>query len=134
MNTKVATASKVSNLAVNAPFQERNGVGQLILSINALLREKFGRKTWASVAFLLKLEDRTARHRLAGTRPYDFADLVNLIRSELGFLILKILMGPDKKRWPAWFKVCERAMRRKKLIDDVEQFRLEIEEEKIPGV
>lgn len=55
---------------------------------------------------LLKIEERTARHRLAGTRHYDFGDAIKLLKAEMvGFDVLKAMMG-DKKTWPKWFRIC----------------------------
>lgn len=102
-------------------------MGRTLLAVNALLRKKFGIKTWASVALLLKIEERTARHRLAGTRQYDFADVVNLLRSNDGFDFLKVLMG-DAKRWPAWFKIMVAQIKQAKAMTDIAQAQLAFEE------
>jgi hypothetical protein len=127
MSAIVARLPAKSNQGGTPPFHERNGRGQTILAINAALRKKFGKKTWASLAFLIGVEDRTARHRLAGTRPYDFDDLVALLRSDVGLDVLRALMG-DPKRWPAWFKICIRKIREAKLLTDMQQMKLLLEE------
>ncbi len=76
---------------------------------------------------LLKIEERTARHRLAGTRQYDFADVVSLLRSDIGFEILKAMMG-EQKRWPSWFKIVIAQIKQAKAITDVRQAQLAFEE------
>lgn len=127
MRVNVAIAREKANQDEHAAFTRVNTRGTIILAINQALRKKFGSKTWASIAFLLKLEERTAKHRLAGTRPYDFDDATKLLRSEVGFEVLTAMMG-DKKYWPAWFVACVLAVREAKLMTDFTQHQLEIEE------
>lgn len=75
----------------------------------------------------MKLPERTAKHRLAGTRPYDFDDAIKLLRAEVGFDVLTAIMG-DKKHWPAWFKICARKIKEAKLLTDMKQMQLLIEQ------
>lgn len=126
LNSVLATAEK-SNPAPARLGGGRNEMGRTLLAVNALLRKKFGNKTWASVAFLLKIEERTARHRLAGTRQYDFADVVNLLRSKDGFDILKAMMG-EPKQWPSWFKIVIAQIKQAKAMTDVRHAQLAFEE------
>lgn len=123
MSGNVVVLPKVSNRGGSAPFVKVNVVGTVILAINAALRKKFGLKTWAYLSFLTGIAERTAKHRLAGTRLYDFADLVHLLRSEIGFLILRAVMG-DQANWPAWFKICVIAVKEAKLRTDMKQMQL----------
>jgi hypothetical protein len=104
-------------------------MGRTLLAVNQLLRKKFGNKTWASVAFLLGIEERTARHRLAGTRQYDFADVVRLLRSDVGLEVLKAMMG-DSKTWPKWFRLCLRQIKDAKALTDLRQIELQLEQSK----
>ncbi len=127
MSGNVAIATEKSNPAPAVLDSFRNELGRTILAVNRVLRAKFGRKTWASVALLLGIEERTARHRLAGTRHYDFWNVVRLLRSEIGFEILKALMG-DPKHWPAWFKTCAAKIKEAKLLTDMQQMKLLLEE------
>ena len=127
MSGNVARLPEKANQAQHAAFTQVNTRGTIILAINAALRKKFGKKTWASLAFLIGVEDRTARHRLAGTRPYDFDNLVDLLRSDAGMEVLRALMG-DPKRWPAWFKICAAKIKEAKLLTDMQQMQLLLEE------
>lgn len=104
-------------------------MGRALASVNAALRKNFGNKTWASVAFLLKMEERTARHRLAGTRQYDFADVVRLLRSEIGLEVLKAMMG-DQKKWPKWFRICIRQIKDAKALTNIRQIEMQLEQSK----
>lgn len=127
MASNVAIAQEKANSVEHAEFVRVNTRGPTILAINQALRKKFGSKTWASIAFLLKLPERTAKHRLAGTRPYDFDDAIKLLRAEVGFDVLTAIMG-DKKHWPAWFKICARKIKEAKLLTDMKQMQLLIEQ------
>lgn len=127
MSNSVAIATEKSNPAPAVLGGGRNEMGRTLLAVNALMRKKFGNKTWASVALLLKIEERTARHRLAGTRQYDFADVVNLLRSNVGFDFLKVLMG-EPKRWPSWFKIVVAQIKQAKAMTDIAQAQLAFEE------
>ena len=130
MKANVFALRKESNEGSVAPVTQTNGLGTIILAMNAALRSKFGRKTWAYLALIIKVEERTAKHRLAGTRPYDFLDAVNLLRSEIGFFILKAMMGNDPKKWPAWFKICVQQIKAAKLMTDMRQMHLLLEQSK----
>lgn len=129
MASNVAIAQEKANSVEHAEFVRVNTRGPTILAINQALRKKFGSKTWASIAFLLKLPERTAKHRLAGTRQYDFADLVNLLRSDAGLDVLKAMMG-DKKKWPKWFRTCLRQIKDAKALTDLRQIELRLEQSK----
>lgn len=127
MSSSVARLPQKANQAQHAAFTQVNTRGTIILAINAALRKKFGNKTWAYLAFFLKVGERTAKHRLAGTRPYDFDNLVDLLRSDAGMEVLRALMG-DPKRWPAWFKICAAKIKEAKLLTDMQQMKLLLEE------
>lgn len=127
MSNSVAIATEKSNPAPAVLGGSRNETGRTLLAVNALLRKKFGNKTWAYLAFFLKVGERTAKHRLAGTRPYDFDNLVDLLRSDAGMEVLRALMG-DPKRWPAWFKICAAKIKEAKLLTDMQQMQLLLEE------
>lgn len=57
------------------------------------------RKTWTEVALRLKLCERSAKHRLAGTRYFSAEEIATLLRSEEGLSFLTALMADAKPRW-----------------------------------
>lgn len=127
MSSNVASMAGKSNFGGAVLGIKNTRIGTLQRSINVTLRKIFKDKTWASVAFLIGEDERTTKHRLAGTRAYNLANFVALLKQEIGFQILKAVMGP-KKTWPAWFVVCVLAVREAKLMTDFAQHQLEMEE------
>ncbi len=127
MRVNVAIAREKANQVGDVLSIKNTQTATLQVAINETLRRIFKKKTWASVSFLIGEDERTTKHRLAGTRAYNIANLVALLKQEIGFQILLAIMGP-KKTWPAWFVACVLAVREAKLMTDFSQHQLEIEE------
>jgi hypothetical protein len=130
MSAKVAIAVEASNPGGAVLGIENPETGTIQKSINNVLRAKFGKKAWAYLAVLIRLQqrgisDRVAKHRIAGTRPYDLVDIALLLGSELGDQIESAILGAIDAR-PAWFKQRERNAKRAKILQDIEQLQLEL--------
>lgn len=80
-------------------YTKRTQNGSVTKSIVLTFREIFPRKTWAAVADMLGLEERTAKHRLRGTRRFSDDEIAELLRSEDGLKFLAAIMGDAKPRW-----------------------------------
>lgn len=59
----------------------------------------FERKAWTVVALHLGLQERAAKHRLAGTREFSIDELRTLLRSEAGIHFLSALMDDARPKW-----------------------------------
>lgn len=68
-------------------------------TISDLIRSKYPVKTWSFISQMFGLQERTAKHRLAGTRAYTISELTELLRSDDGADILEALMADAKPRW-----------------------------------
>jgi hypothetical protein len=126
MQPSVAITSAKSNSEGAVLGIKNTHIGTIQKAINDKLRSIFKTKTWASVGFLIGEDERTTKHRLAGTRAYNLFNFVRLLRSEIGFQILKVVMG-DPKHWPTWFRICVRQIKEAKLLTDMHQMQLLLE-------
>lgn len=70
----------------------------------------FPRKTWAYLAVLIDVPERTAKHRLAGSRSLSIDELRMLLRSDQGFEFLSALMEGAECRWWRQCRVMMRAV------------------------
>jgi hypothetical protein len=126
MLTNVASKADLSNSGGAILGIKCTQSGTIQSAINAALRKKFAKKTWTYVSFLIGEKERATKHRLAGTREYNLLNIVKLLRSDIGFQILKALMG-DEKKWPAWFKICVIQIREAKIQTDFSQMQLSLD-------
>lgn len=91
-------------------------------TISALIREKNPLKAWGFVADTFGLQERTAKHRLAGTRFYTVAELQILLRSEDGLDFLVAVMGDAQPAWWRWItKVMTLAAVRRRQHEDAQE-------------
>lgn len=91
-------------------------------TISELIRSKYPLKTWGFVAETFGLQERTAKHRLAGTRVYTVAELQILLRSEDGLDFLVAVMGDAQPAWWRWItKVMTLASVRRRQHEDAQE-------------
>jgi hypothetical protein len=92
-----------------------------------ILRAKNPYKTWACVADLFGLKERSAKHRLANSRVYTIEELQALLRSEDGLDYLAALMGDAEPKWWWWAKqvMAVAAIKRRRAEDEQEILKLE---------
>lgn len=90
-------------------------------------RSLYPSKTWAFLCDVLGIQERTAKHRLSGSRPYTVAELTILLQSEDGIDFLVAIMGDAQPRWWRWMqKVMTLAkVRRRQAEDQQEILKLE---------
>jgi hypothetical protein len=62
-------------------------------------RAVFGRKTWAQVARILGLSERSAKSRLAREREFTADEIAALLKSEQGIHFLVALVGDARPSW-----------------------------------
>lgn len=91
-------------------------------TISNLIRDKFPVKTWSFIAETFGLQERTAKHRLAGTRVYTVGELQTLLRSEDGLDFLVAVMGEAQPAWWRWInKVMTLAAVRRRQAEDAQE-------------
>jgi hypothetical protein len=128
MLKKLSTASAVSNL--RGHNSDNRFVDSTVIqeAINETLKSIFKKKTWASLCVLIGVEESTAKNRLSGARDYSIADIARLLGSEIGDKIEAAMLEAVEMR-PKWFKRRARAEKRSRLIQELKQLQLELEEE-----
>lgn len=108
----MSAGSRTIALGANAGSAE-TGIGKpetgnihsaLILRLKAI----FPRKTWASLAILTGTTERTAKHRVSGSREFTVEELRALLRSEHGFEFLSVLMADADC---GWWRLCRVMMK-----------------------
>lgn len=104
MSAASAIATRNANLRSAVSFTESEQRGGLNAIITECVRKIFPRKCWVELTILLRLSERTAKHRLAGTREFSAAELADLIRSEHGLEVLAAIIGSAKPTWWVRFK------------------------------
>lgn len=102
-------------------------VSDLQAAITNIIRAKNPYKTWAFVADLFGLKERSAKHRLANTRVYTIEELQVLLQSEDGLDYLVALMADTEPKWWWWAKqvMAVAAIKRRRAEDEQEILRLE---------
>jgi hypothetical protein len=102
-------------------------VSELQASITNIIRAKNPYKTWAFVADMFGLKERSAKHRLANSRVYTIEELQALLRSEDGLDYLAAIMGDAEPKWWWWAKqvMAVAAIKRRRAEDEQEILKLE---------
>lgn len=91
-------------------------------TISQLIRSKYPLKTWGFIADSFNLQERTAKHRLAGTRVYSVSELQILLRSDDGLDFLVAVMGDAQPPWWRWLtKVMTLASVRRRQAEDAQE-------------
>lgn len=85
-------------------------MGAAQLAVVQCVKAIFPRKTWAWLATLIDVPERTAKHRIAGTREFSVDELRALLRSEHGLEILSALMEGADSKWWRQFRVMMKAV------------------------
>lgn len=131
MSRASATTGNFANLGSAKTCTDFSGscttVSELQASITNILRAKNPYKTWAFVADLFGLKERSAKHRLANSRAYTIEELQALLRSEDGLDYLAALMGDAEPKWWWWAKqvMAVAAIKRRRAEDEQEILKLE---------
>lgn len=76
---------------------------RLVFSVMRRLRSYFGKR--AALQLALRggnVRERTGERWLAG-KGIDGENFAQLLRSDVGELVLETVMGADRKAWPAWY-------------------------------
>lgn len=95
----MSRAYSATAAAANSRGAEQCTDSAVTCTISDLIRAKYPTKTWSFIASMFGLQERTAKHRLAGTRVYTVSELQILLRSEDGAEVLEALMADAKPRW-----------------------------------
>jgi hypothetical protein len=128
MTAKVAISAKVSN-GVGHNSDNRIVDSTVIQeAINDTLKSIFKKKTWASLCVLIGCEEATAKNRLHCVREYSIADIARLLGSEIGDKIEAAMLEAVDMR-PKWFKRRDRVARRARLLEELKQLQLELEQD-----
>ena len=77
-----------------------------ILPFELFLREIWPQDRTKNYMRLTGAAQRTAKRRLSGKHPPDYAEIAAILRSEYGFHLLQHIMGDAR---PKWFSGIERA-------------------------
>jgi hypothetical protein len=83
------------------------------------VRELAPRKTWAFLTEKFGICERTAKHRLAGTRKFESDELAQLLWTEEGFYLFAAIMDAAPKQ-PLWWRICKPLME----VSDIERKQL----------
>lgn len=123
----MSAASAIARHSANLSGAETCTDNAASCTISEVLRSKFPIKTWSVVAELFNLQERTAKHRLAGTRVYGVGELQALLRSEDGLDFLVAVMGDAQPTWWRWITrvMTLAAVRRRQAEDAQEILKLE---------
>jgi hypothetical protein len=93
--------------------------GSTNTTIAQALRDIFPDKPWAHLGSLLRLEERTAKHRMAATREFSADEIAALLHQPFGFKVVAAIMS-QAKRPPLWWRVCKPLME----LADIQQMQL----------
>lgn len=97
-------------------------VAAVNFAITEVLKIKFPLKTWAHLASILGLQERSAKYRLANTRAYTSDELQALLHSEDGLDFLVAVMGDAQPAWWRWLtKVMTLAAVRRRQAEDAQE-------------
>src|SRR3990167_4673147 len=76
-------------------------------AVVSCVRKIFPRKTWFELVVLLRISERTAKHRLAGPREFSASELAAMLRSERGVEVLTAIMVGSTPRWWQKFRATQ---------------------------
>jgi hypothetical protein len=93
--------------------------GSTNVTIAQVLRDIFPDKAWAHLGSLLRLEERTAKHRMAATREFSADEIARLLHQPFGFKVVAAIMSQAKPA-PLWWRVCRPLME----LADIQQMQL----------
>lgn len=131
MSRSSATTADCANLGGAETCTDFPGscttVSELQISITNIIRAKNPYKTWAFVADLFGLKERSAKHRLANSRVYTIEELQALLQSEDGLDYLAAIMAGAEPKWWWWAKqvMAVAAIKRRRAEDEQEILKLE---------
>jgi hypothetical protein len=83
---------------------ENAETGSVSFALAEMARGISPRKTWGYLVSLIRVNERVAKHRLAGTRRFTDEDIALLLRSERGIDYLVAIMGDAEPDWWRRFK------------------------------
>jgi hypothetical protein len=107
MTTMNATMDVSANRAGDRTCTNDAPMCTINSSIISFVKDLVRCKTWAFLHEKLGISERTAKHRLAGTREFTAAELAVLLRQERGRELLVAIMGDAE---PAWWVDFQRQM------------------------
>lgn len=93
------TISGMSNRVGAGSVTQNDRNGALQVDLRKCVRKIFSTKTWLELSELFGISERTAKHRLAGTRKFSAEDIADLLQTEAGLSVLTTLMGSARPRW-----------------------------------
>jgi hypothetical protein len=99
MTTMNATMDVSANRAGDRTCTNDAPMCTINSSIISFVKDLVRCKTWAFLHEKLGISERTAKHRLAGTREFTAAELAVLLRQERGRELLVAIMGEAKPAW-----------------------------------
>jgi hypothetical protein len=110
----MATASSTIALSANRHPAKTGSAANKTGSVQELIREHvkkiFGVKPWGPLASFLGIEDRTAQHRVHGSRAIDCDELAKVLWREDGWKLFAAVMEAAPRK-PLWWKICRPLMR-----------------------
>ncbi|MDB5594893.1 MAG: hypothetical protein JWM36_1854 [Hyphomicrobiales bacterium] len=123
----MATASLAHGVSANQGGAISCTASAVSCTISSVIRSLIPNKTWVFISDSFDLQERAAKHRLAGTRPYTVEELQILLQSEDGIDFLVAIMGDAQPTWWRWMtKVMTlAAVRRRQAEDQQEILKLE---------
>lgn len=129
MRQTVAVAQEIAKTERAQKCTPKRTHVRQILPFESFLREIWPEDRTKNYMRLTGAKVRTAKYRVAGKRPPDYAEIVAILRSEHGFRFLKHALGDAR---PQWFSGVERAknigdMRRRLAQQQRELAQLEME-------
>jgi hypothetical protein len=110
----MTTMNATMDVSANRPPAKTGSRPNKMGSVNSLtiehVKKIFGVKPWGPLARLLGVDDRTAQHRVYGTRSFDSDELAVLLWQENGFQLLTAIMEKAPRK-PLWWRICRPLMR-----------------------
>lgn len=94
-----ATATATANSGGAETYTRNAPYGYASDALARVCRAIYPLKTWAFITEHLRLCERSAKHRLAGSRPFTADELAALLRSEDGLAFLSALMAESEPKW-----------------------------------
>jgi hypothetical protein len=110
----MSASSGTIALKANSPLANSGSGPNKTGSVQTLIIEHvkaiFGVKPWGPLAEYLGIEDRTAQHRVYGTRAFDCDETAKLLWREDGWHLFVAIMEAAPRK-PLWWKICRPLMR-----------------------
>lgn len=104
MPSSVTATARISNSGSAGTYTTEARSGYLNDALVRVFRKIAPTKTWATVAGVLGLTERVAKHRLAGTRVFTADELARLLQTEAGIDFLSACMAEAEPKWWVLFK------------------------------